>query len=384
MVYYLEIREFYSTEEAAKFLKISLSTFQRLRRAGAVIPDKFGKNNAVFYSEKQLKNILTVRSNYNSKGVETVRVEVTEDFHIEDSETDIYLSNVLPYQHYNEITKLGDKLQIAEPNQDFKTAFNKDKTIFTFARLDYDDEVIKFDRKFDLLDKLILNAIYSFYRAGYEYFTPRNILQHVFGNVPDHFQEEIVKLIEKRMERMGYMKLTFTLKDRLGNDKYIKINGEQYHPVALKENLLDMSILELKSNKFGKRMFVYKLNRKSPLFKYAESLNQITSWSVHYMAVPCRKTIQNAIITNYLLIKIALVKNKHNHYLNTGILFETLYEELNLDVSTRKKKKVIRDNIKIMFEYWVKVNLLISYKFIKNRQAFYKIMFNVNLSEVYK
>ena len=93
------------------------------------------------------------------------------------------------------MTKLGEKLKIAETNQEFKTSFNKSRTIFSFARLDYDSEGIKFDRKLAAVDELILNVIYSFHREDYEYFTARNILQHVFGNVTDHFQNETVGTI---------------------------------------------------------------------------------------------------------------------------------------------------------------------------------------------
>ena len=302
----------------------------------------------------------------------------------------------LPIQYEANMTKLIKKLQQADIGQSFKTAFNKNKTIFTFARLDYNRAGIILDRKFDAIDELILNAIYSIGRefvaeddGSGEYqgewqpiFTARKILQHIFGNIADHFQKEIVEVIEQHIEDMSYMKLTLDLKDKLGNDAYIMVNGEKYHPVSIRESLLDVTILSLKSNTSGKNFGVYRLNRKSPIFIYAEKLKQITSWSAMYMAVPCRKTIQNAIITNYLLIKIALVKNKRNHYLNTGILFATLYEELNLDVSTRKKKKNIRDNVKLMFDYWVKTKLLISYEFVKMGQTFYKIKFNVNLSEV--
>ena len=301
-----------------------------------------------------------------------------------------------PLQQYTNLTKLMKKLQQADIGQNFKTPFDKKQKIFTFARLDYNRAGIILDRKFDATDELILNAIYSIGRSyvskddgSGEYqgdwqpiFTSRKILQHIFGNVPDHFQKEIVEVIEQHIEDMSYMKLTLDLKDSLGNDVYVTVDGEKYHPVSIKESLLDVTILCLKSSKSGKQFGVYRLNRKSPLFTYAEKLKQIASWLAAYMAVPCRKTIQNAIITHYLLTKIALVKNERNHYLNTGILFDTLYEDLNLDVNTRKKKKVIRDNIKLMFDYWLDAKLLTSYKFVKNGQTFYKIMFNVNLAEV--
>ena len=304
--------------------------------------------------------------------------------------------NSLPSQHGANLTKLMKKLQQAEIGKDFKTPFNKKQTMFTFVRLDYNKVGITLDRKFDAVDELILNAIYSLGRASavqdngngkftgdwQPIFTARKILQHIFGNVPDHFQKEIVEVIEQHIEDMSYMKLTLDLKDNLGNDAFVTVNGEKYHPVAIKENLLDVTVLTLKSNRSGKTFGVYKLNKKPPLFIYAENLKQITSWAAVHMAVPCRKSIQNAIIANYLLTKISLVKNQRNHYLNNGILFDTLYEELNLDVSTRKKKKVIRDNIKLMFDYWVQTKLILSYDFIKNGKTFYKIKFNVNLAEV--
>ena len=375
--------KFYSTAESAKFLKVSVSTFQRLRRAGKVTPDKYGKNNAVFYSEEQLQRFLNSTQNAVVAVPEVQVLEVNdEEIEVSDGVIIEYLNYSLPTQHFCEVTKLGDKLKIVEANRDFKTAFNKEKSIFTFARLDYDHDGVQFDGKIDVVDDLILNTIYSFSRAGFEYFTPREILQHVFGNVSDHFQQETVETVERHLDRMTYLKLTILMKDGMGNDVYANVRGQKYRPYSLKENLLDVSVLELRSKNFGRKLLVYKLNRKSPLFKYAEGLHQITSWSAIYMAVPCRKTIQNAVIINYLLTKISLIKNPKNRYLNTGILFETIYDELQLDVSTRKKKKNIRDAIKIMFDYWVKINLLISYKFVKNGQAYYKIVFNVNLSEV--
>ena len=57
------------------------------------------------------------------------------------------------------------------------------------------------------------------------------------------------------------------------------------------------------------------------------------------MKVPVRKTIQNALLCNYLLVKISLVKNSKNKYKNNAILFATIHEDLNLDVDNRNKIK---------------------------------------------
>ena len=373
----MDDEQLYSTEEAAKFLKVSVSTLQRRRKSGKITPDKFGKNNTVFYSKVQLQEFLIIADG------SLVTVGTFEE--------PVYC---LPVQHFSEVTKLMKKLQIADINQSFKTSFDSKQEVFSFARLDYSNGDVVLDRKFDAIDELILNAIYSLTRSNIGkrhneaqdedrkiIFTARNILQHIFGNVPDHFQKEIVEVVERHIEDMSYMKLTFNLTDNLGNDAYVTIRGERYHLASIKENLLDLSVVEFQSRTLNRKVTAYRLNRQSPIFKYAETLNQITSWSTSYMAVPCRKTIQNAVIINYLLTRIALVRNKRNRYFNEGILFDTLYEDLHLDVSTRDKKKTIRDNIRIMFDYWEKIHLITSYKFIKSGQRFHKIEFTVNVAE---
>lgn len=385
--------KFYSTTEAAKFLKISVRTLQRRRKAGKLIPERLGSNNAVFYSESQLKDFRNMASD-DILPVSVVQGRTCSLNGDKAESKSIFglVSSILPVQYFTGVTKLMKKLQVVPIGQEFRTAFDKARTLYTFARLEYADERVSFSHKFDAMDELILNALYSITRnaaadrdGSYPVgekptFSSRRILQHIFGNVADHFQDEIVEFVERRLERLSWMKLTFDLRDNLGNSKAITVRGEKYRPAALRENLLDVSIVDFENETRERKFPVYKLNRKSPIFMYAENLNQITSWSAHYMAVPCRKTIQNALIANYFLTKFSLIKNKSNHYLNTGILFETFFEDLGLDVTTRKKKKILRDTVGVMFNYWQKVGLISSWGFVKMGQAFHKIVFKVNLS----
>ena len=76
-------------------------------------------------------------------------------------------------------------------------------------------------------------------------------------------------------------------------------------------------------------------------------------------------------------MRISLAKNSNNKYKNNGILFKTIHEDLNLDVSDRHKIKNIRDNVRKMFDYWLSIGLIESYSFDKNGQQFYKISFTV-------
>ena len=297
-----------------------------------------------------------------------------EEFYFTDDDLiiidDCFNTN-LPTEHEQNLTKLFSKLKVAPFGEIFATPFNNEKTLITYAKLDYVNSGVTFDRKFDETHELILNSLYSFYRAENILFTSRNILQHIFGNVADHFQSELVEIIEQHLDELKYMRISMDLKDKFGNDAHI------YRPVELEESLLDVSILKMKSAKNSKIVKVYRINRLSPIFKYAEKLKQITSWQTELMKVPVRKTIQNALLCSYLLVKISLVKNSKNKYKNNGILFTTIHEDLNLDVDNRNKIKNIRDNIRKMFDYWLKIGLIKSYRFEKRGTSFYKISFNV-------
>lgn len=283
----------------------------------------------------------------------------------------------LPAEHKQNLTKLFGKLKVAPFGEIFATPFNNEKTLITYAKLDYANSGVTFDRKFDETHELILNSIYSFYRAENILFTSRNILQHIFGNIPDHFQSELVEIIEQHLDELKYMRISMDLKDIFSNNAQIKIHGEKYRPVELEESLLDVSILKMKSAKNSKIVKVYKINRLSPIFKYAEKLKQITSWQTKFMKVPVRKTIQNALLCNYILMKISLIKNSKNKYKNNGILFTTIHKDLNLETNNRNKIKNIRDNIRKMFNYWIKIGLIKSYCFEKKGKSFYKISFTI-------
>lgn len=290
----------------------------------------------------------------------------------------------LPLQHRHNLTKLFNKLTVAPVGEVFATPFNREKTLITYAKLDYTRSGITFDRNFDEVDELILNSIYSFYRAGNILFTSRNVLQHIFGNVSDHFQSEFVEVVEQHLDELKYMRISMDLKDKYGNDASIKLHDEKYRPIAFEENLLDVSILSMKSIKNSKIVKVYRINKLSPIFQYSEKLKQVTSWQTALMRVPVRKTLQNALLCNYLLVKISLVKNSGNHYKNNGILFQTIFDDLKLDVNTRDKKKNIRDSIKQMFQYWLKVGLIQAYKFEKLYQKFYKISFSIAPTQTFE
>ena len=163
-------------------------------------------------------------------------IKLDDEFYFNDDDVviiDETFKNNLPAEHKHNLSKLFDKLSAAPFGEVLATPFNSEKTLITYAKLDYSSPDVKFDRSFDEIDKLILNAIYSFYRAGNMLFTSRSILQHLFGNITDHFQSELVEIIEQHLSKLKYMRFSMDLKDKFGNDAAISRYGKKNRPIAI-------------------------------------------------------------------------------------------------------------------------------------------------------
>ena len=152
-------------------------------------------------------------------------MEINFDFDFDSSDDGIIVineefKNNLPAEHKHNLSKLFGKLSIAPFGEVFVTSFNREETQITYAKLDY-KHGIEFDRTFDDIDGLILNAIYSFYKNDNVFFTNRNILQHIFGNIADHFQTELVEIVDQHLDKLRSMQISMDLKDKFGKKSIV-------------------------------------------------------------------------------------------------------------------------------------------------------------------
>ena len=239
-------QKLYTIKEAAQFLGVSVRTLKRWRKSGKLVPEikgdngrRGGRGKGDKYTLEQLKRVTHLIEKKGDtcnitgdneektrnrlpvpqplvtrllKGGTTTEVSMptekttssveVEEFYFDDDDivviNDSFKAN-LPAEYRQNLTKLFGKFTIAPIGEFFATEFNSTKTLMTYAKLDYENSGVKFDKKFDKMHELILNSLYSFSRAENILFTSRNILQHFFGNVSDHFQSGLVKSSTKNL-----------------------------------------------------------------------------------------------------------------------------------------------------------------------------------------
>ena len=190
--------KYYTLKEAAEFLGKSVRTLKYWCKSGKFVPEikcatgqRGGRGKCAKYTEVQLKSVqkksVQKVCNGNGQSVQSELATVSKC-------AIVRFAGVLPSYHFSGVTKLMRKLQVVEIGQGFKTTFDRARNLYTFARLDYADEKVSFNGRFDVADELILNALYSITRnakadsdGSYPVgekptFSSRRILQHIFGN----------------------------------------------------------------------------------------------------------------------------------------------------------------------------------------------------------
>ena len=192
----------------------------------------------------------------------------------------------------------------------------------------------------------------------------------------------------------GSNHLSATFKERLLNSvrklatTYIKINMTEIVNLCYKGN---KTIIE--GNLVHCNIITAEINHKisdsaieildSPLLKVAEIKRQIAHVPIYFLSkINCN---ENLIILNwYLLERIVKIVGSHSsskkrvRKLNTTILLETLCQKCGFVGLDKYDLRRLRDNIRKILEHFVKIGLILEYKFLKINGKNHSIEISLN------
>ena len=124
------------------------------------------------------------------------------------------------------------------------------------------------------------------------------------------------------------------------------------------------------------------LFRTPPLYDYARDKNQIGTIDIKMLDTPLSNTKENIELKGYLLKRIASIKNAKSNMSDT-IRYDTLYEYLRIDNSIsdkdllRHKYMEIRNKVKKLLDFWIKMGFISSYKEEKEGKSIAKIIISI-------
>ena len=108
------------------------------------------------------------------------------------------------------------------------------------------------------------------------------------------------------------------------------------------------------------------------LYYVANNINQIARIPRNAYLVPCNNTMENILLKNYILGRIA------GKYSKEVILFSTVYKQIEGEL-TKDKKKKIRETVIKIFEYEKEIGWVKDYNIIsKGDVKYYSVSFKLN------
>lgn len=222
------------------------------------------------------------------------------------------------------------------------------------------------DKGFTSLDKEVHDAVVSLYAAGNKVFSPAMVYRTMAGKsdsafVPQEKIQEVTASIYKCMSSI------------------ITIDASEEAPIygldaMYSQNLIYAKAVTLKTK--GWEVNAFKLIDEPVLFKYAKLKRQVFAVPLRVLDTPPSKTNEVIVLQGYLVRIVEILRRSPSKSANT-ILYSTLYELLDCAGATKQKLQRIRNHVKAILDYWVKIGYIADYRETVRDRAKYSVELDI-------
>lgn len=265
------------------------------------------------------------------------------------------LKAIRPETAYFPNSLVSNKLtsdDLAQGMMELDVSGSKKHPMVVYANLTYDDNEITMAKKLTAYDRVVHDAVCTLAVANNNVISPEMVYRAMNGLTETTFVSPqaigaVTKSIEKLRQTFIKIDCTSQIKDRAENEQII-FDGY----------LLALESLTVKRAgvKGGVIKKAYKLLSLPVLYRYANGINQVISVPFELLDTKesGNSTDEVIVIKNYLIKRIALMKNKNNSVKGNKIAYDAIYKELQLDEVklTAKKTHQIRNHTKTLLDLW--------------------------------
>ena len=244
-------------------------------------------------------------------------------------------------------------------SRELDEGFKKVKTTF---------EVRNLHEPLNLFDELIYSACISEKAAGGKMTTPRRIYHLIGGG--HILTAEMEKKIKNSIEKMAACHISV--------DAYDLVD---YYGDKLRYSGALLPMEKVQAEIKGRIYEVYQFIGDSPLFEITELKKQLISLKFELMEIEKYRNSETGLKLKFYLLKRILVikgskRKKWEKGLNKSILFETLYTDLNIPSTERKRKQDIRQSAEKIMKHLQDQGVIKSYQFEKEKGSYRAITFS--------
>lgn len=215
------------------------------------------------------------------------------------------------------------------------------RKVLTKVDLNFNDENIIIndkDKKFTQYDRSVYNAICSLLEVGNSNFTPDRVYRCMNGLTDSEYVSPqsigaITKSIDKA--RKTYCKIDYT--------EEMKSRNKNTTQCFIEDFILSAQKVSLEAG--GNEVEGYRLNSKPILYQYAQETKQVLTIPIELLNTKefRKSTPEFTVIKEYLIRQIEWMKTDRNR--SNRIIFETLFDEVDIKNPTKDKAKKVRNEM---------------------------------------
>lgn len=224
--------------------------------------------------------------------------------------------------------------------------------LFVMTKLEFknDSGVILPQCLNDSYIRAVHDSVLSLYLAGCTHFTAEQIDREMKGY--DIYRNEADSKSKSLQNINGAINILRRSLIIIDASNEANARGYKFRETHFSDNLLHIRGLHSVLMN-GRQVDAYEFLAEPVLYSYASQKGQVISCDIDMLKFPKKlsATRNNIILQRYLIERIEVMKNSHNN-LGCVILYESIYEALNMQDSSRIEKKRIRDTVKKLLDNW--------------------------------
>ena len=280
------------------------------------------------------------------------------------------LASIIPQKHLIPNNKLANSLTkdiIGAGLIELDVGRKKDD-ILTRCILSYEGDNVKLTsrRSFTEYDRQVADAVTSLYEYGNKshIITAATVYRAmVHATETETPSPQQIEAVTQSLDKLRFVRVQIDCTEELMR-RNIDLNGSQITAGKIDTYLLTLDKMEIIAG--GQKVVAYKVIKTPILYEYSRLTGQVITVPAALLDIRDKtgakipNTERRIAIKGYLMRRISIMKGQNSKNQSCHILYDSLYNEVCSTEPTQKEKRLIRDYIPYVLEYWK------SEKFIKD------------------
>lgn len=286
------------------------------------------------------------------------------------------LSSIIPQKHIIPNNKLANSLTKKILNAgkfDLRVSGKGKDEIKTRCMLSYEGDNVTLSSKqaFTEYDRNVADGIASLYEYGDEshIVTAATVYRAmVCATETETPSQQQIVAVTRSLDKMRFVRVQIDCTEEL-TKREISLNGEQVTGGKIDTYLLALEKIEIMAG--GQKTTAYKIMKAPILYEYSRLTGQVITVSAALLDVRDKNgakipnTEKRIAVKSYLMRRISVMKGKKGKNTSRHILYESVYDEICITTPTDKEKRLMREYIPQVLNYWKREQFITGYKDLK-------------------